>query len=71
MPAKELNLNAMYTDMGKSNNKLIRGRVWCTTCGTTHEVNSSWCMQHGWPQCCGETMTIDSPEEREELNSVI
>lgn len=45
--------------------QLRRGRVWCTVCGRTHLVNSGFCMEKGWPKCCGYTMTIDSPEERE------
>lgn len=44
--------------------QLRRGRVWCTVCGRTHLVNSGFCMERGWPKCCGYTMTIDSPEER-------
>ena len=27
-------------------------------------VDSAECMRIGWPKCHGETMTIDSPEER-------
>lgn len=44
--------------------RLQRGRVWCLRCGSTFRVNVSRCMGHGWPECCGETMTIDSPTER-------
>lgn len=45
--------------------KLRRGRVWCTECGRTMKVNSGIFMESGWPKCCGYTMTIDSPAERE------
>jgi hypothetical protein len=45
--------------------KLKRNRVWCTICGRMQVVDSRECMRHGWPKCCGYTMTIDSPEERE------
>ena len=44
--------------------QLRRGRVWCTVCERTMKVNSGTCMEHGWPKCCGYTMTIDSPDER-------
>lgn len=44
--------------------KLKRGRVWCIECGRTLKVNSSQCLQTGWPECHGQTMTIDSPSER-------
>jgi len=46
---------------------LIRGRVWCTTCGSSQAVNPAECLRTGWPKCCGYTMTIDSPEERAEF----
>lgn len=44
--------------------KLARGQVWCHECGRTQRVNSAECLRSGWPECCGETMSIDSPEER-------
>ena len=31
-------------------------------------VDASMAIKYGWPECCGYTMTIDSPEERAELN---
>jgi len=46
--------------------KLKRGEVWCRKCGAHMQVDSSSCLRDGWPKCCGETMTIDSPEERGE-----
>ena len=46
--------------------QLARGMVWCTACGSSLEVNAAWRLVHGWPKCCGYTMTIDSPEERAE-----
>lgn len=48
---------------------LARGRVWCKKCGSTKAVSSSRCMTDGWPECCGETMTIDSPEEQARLST--
>jgi Zn finger protein HypA/HybF involved in hydrogenase expression len=44
--------------------QLERGRVWCTTCGRSESVNAAESLRHGWPKCCGYTMTVDSPEER-------
>jgi hypothetical protein len=44
--------------------QLRRGIVWCMTCGRTRRVDAGGALAHGWPKCCGYTMTIDSPEER-------
>ena len=50
--------------LAMSHPKLERGQVWCRRCGHTERVQSASAMRHGWPKCCGYTMTIDSPEER-------
>jgi Zn finger protein HypA/HybF involved in hydrogenase expression len=47
--------------------KLARGQVWCRECGRTQRTDSAEAMRHGWPKCCGYTMTIDSPEEQKRL----
>ena len=47
--------------------QLRRGRVWCHSCSHTEKVDSAECLAHGWPKCCGQTMSIDSPEERKRL----
>ncbi len=44
--------------------QLYRSKVWCTKCGRAQRVDSENCLRTGWPECCGYTMTIDSPEER-------
>lgn len=44
--------------------KIARGLVWCIKCGAMRSVNGGQCMRSGWPLCCGQTMTIDSPQER-------
>lgn len=45
--------------------KLSRGVLWCRTCNRpVYGVNFAECFRNGWPRCCGETMTIDSPKER-------
>jgi hypothetical protein len=46
--------------------QLKRGQVWCHTCGHTERVDSAACLRSGWPTHCGETMSIDSPDERRE-----
>ncbi len=48
--------------------QLKRGMVWCTTCGRSQSVKGTDGLRHGWPECCGYTMTIDSPEERRALS---
>ncbi len=53
-----------YKSIGTCHPKLARGQVWCRKCGATRKVNSSECLQSGWPLCCGETMTIDAPGEK-------
>lgn len=55
--------DAMYRDMAAVP-QLARGQVWCKECGATLKVNSANCLRHGWPKCCGYTMTLDSPEEQ-------
>jgi hypothetical protein len=52
------------TDGEDGVSKIRRGRVWCTKCGRSEKVNTQVCFAHGWPECCDETMTLDSPEER-------
>ena len=47
--------------------QIKRGIVWCHSCGRRQSVNGVNCMQTGWPECCGYTMSIDSPEERAKL----
>ena len=45
--------------------QISRGMVWCRTCGRSERVDGADCLRHGWPKCCGYTMTIDSPDEWE------
>ena len=56
--------NKFLKKVVNENDKLKRNKVWCKKCGRSVLVNSYDCLQNGWPRCCGETMTIDSPEER-------
>lgn len=55
---------SMYDSMAKSHPKMARGQVWCITCGRSALVATADCLRRGWPECCGETMSLDSPEER-------
>jgi hypothetical protein len=49
--------------------KIKRGMVWCHTCGRSEKVDPERCLVTCWPSCCGETMSIDSPDERAALQS--
>jgi hypothetical protein len=53
----------LHEKLAASHPKLARGQVWCRTCGDNHRVDSAYALRHGWPKCCGYTMTIDPPEE--------
>ncbi|HKY80847.1 MAG TPA: hypothetical protein VJM09_05175 [Sphingobium sp.] len=50
--------------LAMSHARLRRGLVWCRRCGRSVQVDPAGAMRHGWPSCCGYTMTIDAPEER-------
>ncbi len=59
---------SMYESIAKSHPKLARGQVWCHTCGRSSLVATADCLRSGWPMCCGETMSLDSPEERKRMS---
>ena len=42
--------------------QLKRGLVWCRHCGREQKVDSADCLRHGWPKCCGYTMTTEHPD---------
>jgi hypothetical protein len=52
---------SVYEAMARSHPKLIAGQVWCRSCGRTTMTDAAWALQHGWPKCCGYTMTLDAP----------
>lgn len=54
----------LHETIAGSHPKLARGQVWCTTCARTEKLQSADALAHGWPKCCGHTMTIDPPWER-------
>lgn len=55
---------SLHDALARSHPKLDRGQVWCRTCGNSLYVDPARCLRTGWPKCCGQTMTIDNPEER-------
>ena len=57
-------VTALHRQAAESHPKLRRGQVWCLICGRTQQVSSAHALANGWPECCGQTMTIDSPAER-------
>lgn len=56
--------NGLHGRLANCHPKLARGRVWCHACGHTERVDPAFSLRHGWPKCCGSTMSIDSPHER-------
>ena len=57
-------MSKLIDDLATCHPSIARGRVWCKKCGRTKKVDPAECFRSGWPECCGHTMTIDSPEER-------
>lgn len=53
---------SLYQKLANCHPKLKRGLVWCKKCGKSKKGDSAKCFQLGWPECCGETMTIDNPQ---------
>lgn len=54
----------VHEQLAQSHPKISPGIVWCVKCQTTRHVDPERCLATGWPTCCGQAMTIDSPEER-------
>lgn len=55
-------LAGIHDQLADSHPALARGMVWCRSCGRSERVYSAYCLRHGWPKCCGYTMTIDHPD---------
>jgi hypothetical protein len=32
---------------------------WCVICDREQAIDAAHCFRHGWPKCCGMTMTTD------------
>jgi hypothetical protein len=55
--------DAMYKEMAEAMNRsgYARGYVMCRRCGSVQKQDAVGGLKHGWPKCCGHTMTIDVP----------
>lgn len=53
----------MFNQMVALSPKLTSGIIWCHVCGNQKSVDSTRCLKQGWPLCCGQTMSLDPPEE--------
>jgi len=60
---------SLYKTLANCHPSISRGKIWCKQCGAGVSVNSAECLRGGWPLCCGQTMTIDSPEERTRMEA--
>lgn len=47
-------ISAMYADAASG----LPDEVHCRTCGSVQRVDPEDCLRHGWPVCCGATMTL-------------
>lgn len=59
-------MSTLTEALASCHEKIERGLVWCRTCGAQKSVDPEKCIREGWPMCCGHTMTIDAPEERDD-----
>ena len=57
-------LDMIYASLADCDPSVRRGMVYCLTCGKSQKVNAAECFKRGWPECCGRTMSLQSPEER-------
>jgi hypothetical protein len=53
----------IHTTIAKSHPKLERSLVWCHSCGAMKTVDTAHCLATGWPQHCGQTMSLDFPDK--------
>jgi hypothetical protein len=56
-------LRRIYAELAASTPQLAAGLVSCVACGREERVDSAHCLEHGWPICCGRTMSL-GPIER-------
>jgi hypothetical protein len=48
-----------------------RGLLYCHECGNTRNIGDVAArLRNGWPKCCGYTMSLDSPAERQDSASL-
>lgn len=62
-----MKLTSIHDSIADAVPQIKRGVVWCRTCGRSERVDGANALAHGWPKCCGYTMTIDTPHERSAL----
>lgn len=55
-------MKEFYEGLANSTESLKQGKVRCETCGREESVSSAKCLQYGWPECHGATMTLMSAE---------
>lgn len=58
---------SLYDTLANCHPSIARGMCWCITCKRRQAVDPAECFRSGWPKCCGQTMTIDSPQKRAAL----
>jgi len=56
------NRQQLYDEIAASHPSLLGGRVFCPKCKTFRTVDAAKCLQHGWPRCCGATMSLHNPK---------
>ena len=54
----------LHEAMADSHPALRQGLVRCDTCGREQRVNTAKRLAHGWPECCGYTMTLVKEAKR-------
>lgn len=43
--------------------RVRRAHVLCRKCGETGLADGAYALRHGWPKCCGETMSLGAATE--------
>lgn len=59
-----------YASLADAHPSIARGWLFCHKCGRFDQHDSrtfAGFFASGWPRCCGETMSLDSPRERQRL----
>lgn len=67
--ANLLRIGELHDVLARSTPQLRRGKTWCLKCGRELDVDSAEFLRRGWPKCGGQTMSLDSPEERRAMEA--
>lgn len=61
----DIDTEALYADLAKACERpgCAAGYVMCKKCGRIQRQDFAEGLKHGWPKCCGYTMTLDVPAE--------